>query len=267
VLRELDEIASGKPRGERDTDIVNASDIMVVVLPYSQPSVWKLLREAALAGRKVIYIRAEPQPNPVTEKRVPAQLSFPADPAPPAEKITWAERQGKADRAEGITCPDYRAFCAKFGIPGSALAQQMWSAYTRPMPRGKQQADNRPPSSVQQVIQPQRPGAAGSASSPGAPARPNKPSAAPSNVKPTRLDQHGIPVEWYEMAVRTLGASADVQDDGSSVRLVLKSGGKVIAEVPAPRGREAAASSATAFNRETAKRKLNPPEALADAWR
>ena len=259
VTRELDGIASGKPRRQRDADIVNASDIVVAVLTYAQPAVWKLLQAATLAGRKVIYIRvAQPLSNPETSKKIPVQRSSPAGLSTAAEKIAWARWQGTADRSQGRTCPDYRVFCAKFGIPGSALAQQMWSAYTRPIQKGNPRAD-------QAAVPRQRLAAAVSASSLQAPARPVKRSAAESTAKQTGLDRRGIPVDWYEIAVSNLGTHADVIDDGSAVRLVLKSGGKVLAEVPMPRGAGSAASFATAFNREVAKRKMNPP--LTDAWR
>ena len=91
LTRELDEIAGGKPRRERDADIVNASDIVVVVLPYTQPSVWTLLQAAARTGRTVICIpNGEPQPSPETGKQTLEQLNSSADPATPAEKIERA---------------------------------------------------------------------------------------------------------------------------------------------------------------------------------
>jgi hypothetical protein len=266
LTRELDEIAGGKPGRERDADIVNASDIVVVVLPYTQPSVWELLQAATRTGREVIYIpSAEPQPSPETGKKTPEQLNFPANPATPAEKIQWADLQGKADRAKGATCPDYRVFCAKFGIPGSALAQQMWSAYTRPTPTRNQRTPGQLRPSERAAAPPQRPNAVGTATSHETTARPIKRPVAESTVKATSTDRHGIPAEWYEIAVRTLGATAEVSDDGGPAQFVLKGGGKVLAKYPVPRGTKAAASSATAFNREIAKRKMNPP--LTEAWR
>jgi hypothetical protein len=49
---ELDEIAGGKPRRERDADIVDASDIVVVVLPYAQPSPGNCSRQQRVPGAK-----------------------------------------------------------------------------------------------------------------------------------------------------------------------------------------------------------------------
>ena len=77
----------------------------------------------------------------------------------------------------------------------------------------------------------------------------------------------GIPREWYEDAVKSLGAKAEIQEDGASVVVVLKVGGQVVGQYPEPRGRRAASRDVARFNKHVAERKVNPPDALVDAWR
>lgn len=78
MLRELNHQAAGKPRDQRDADIVNASHIVVVVLPYHQPGIREKLAAASAAGRKVVYVpRNQSQPNPLAGKTIPPQATAP----------------------------------------------------------------------------------------------------------------------------------------------------------------------------------------------
>lgn len=89
-------------------------------------------------------------------------------------------------------------------------------------------------------------------------------SAGPKSIAANR----GVPVvrkvsatldEWYEDAIRTLGARAEVQDDVSPVLVLFKIAGKVFGQFPEPRGREVALKYVNAFNKRVAAGRLNPP--------
>jgi hypothetical protein len=74
-----------------------------------------------------------------------------------------------------------------------------------------------------------------------------------------------IPREWHEDAVKALGATAEVQDDGTSVVVVYKVGGQVVDQYHEPRGRKAAVRDVDRFNKAVAAGKMNP--ALGDICR
>jgi hypothetical protein len=264
-MRELTDLAASKPRYERDTDIVSASRIVVVVLPDTHREIWKMLHQLALADRVTIYVDySNLETKPTGPKVTTGPHASPAGLSTAAETIAWARQQGKADRRAGATCPDYRAFCAKYGLPGSALAQQMWSAYMQPIPR--RQPPTQAHHTIGESVPPQRIRGAAPVPPP-AITRQKTTRSAVCCSKPAVPAQPGIPREWRDIAVRTLGAKAEVQETDAVVLVILTSGGKVLAKYPEPRSRTVADSEAAAFNKEIATGKLNPPEVQVDNWR
>lgn len=275
LTRELGYLAASKPRYERDADIVSASRIVVVVLPHPHREIWKLLHQAALAGRVVIYVdysSLETKPTGpkvaagphATLTALPGSRAALAGLSTAADTIAWAKLQGKQDRRAGATCPDYRAFCARHGLPGSSLAQRMWSAYMRPLPGQQPRAQSH--LAVREPVPPRRIQGAALAP-PLAVGRKETTRSAASRLRSAVPAQSGIPREWRDTALRTLGAMAEVHETGGTVLLTLSSGGKVLAKSLEPRGRKVAVPEAAAFNKEVARAKLNPPEAQVDNWR
>jgi hypothetical protein len=263
-MRELSDVAASKPRSQRDTDIVAASHIVVVVLPYPRPKTWTPHRPAR-GDRRFIYVQGRQETKPAAAKVIPQQPGASAGLSTEAGKIAWAKRRGIADRSAGVACADYRAFCAKHAVPGSPLAQRMWSAYTVPI--WAQQTRKQPTNAVRESPSAQRIRPSVPATSPTAAGTKLTAPAAAQQPKPTAATHRGIPQEWYDIAVKTIGAKAEAQENGAAVMVVLTAGGKLLDDFREPRGRKTADHETATFNKEVAVRKLNPPEAQADNWR
>ena len=93
--------------------------------------------------------------------------------------------------------------------------------------------------------------------------RPNQRAQGQASVQSPLVE--GIPREWYEDAVKALGATAEVQDEGTTVVVVYKVGGHVVDQYPESRGRKATVRDVDGFNKAVASGKMNP--ALGDICR
>jgi hypothetical protein len=76
-----------------------------------------------------------------------------------------------------------------------------------------------------------------------------------------------FPADWYTDAASAFRAVAEVQEDGTTIRVVLKVDCNVIHAIIEPRGRNVAARKAVQFNKDVAILKTNPGRTLVDTWR
>jgi hypothetical protein len=73
--------------------------------------------------------------------------------------------------------------------------------------------------------------------------------------------------EWEQIAVRTLGARAEVHDDGTPVVVILMVGGKAVDQFAVPEGRDKALKYVRAFDEKAKRHRVHAPELLVDEWR
>jgi hypothetical protein len=83
-------------------------------------------------------------------------------------------------------------------------------------------------------------------------------------------DRRAVPeilAEWHKIAVRTLGARAEVRDSAGPVVVVLIVGGKAVDQFPVPRGRDKALKYVREFDEKVKRHRVHAPELLTDEWR
>jgi hypothetical protein len=130
IIRDLDVAHKSKPCAERNADIVNASHVLVVISPYPEndarslrSGAWTAIRMAMAADLEIMYVpRPTRQQEPVTRKaaRKPGAVA-----AAGAKDVTWAARQGRADRKAGTQRRRYKHFLSAYSLPESGLTLQM----------------------------------------------------------------------------------------------------------------------------------------------
>lgn len=138
IMRDLDVLHRTKLYEDRNRDIAEASDILVV-LPASpeldprshQSGTWRTVQIMRELDRRIILI---PRSGKVQDS---ARLSFVterrAEPEPTGsvvKNVVWARRLARVDRKAGTAISRYAEFRSRYDLPAEKLTQQMWSAYT-----------------------------------------------------------------------------------------------------------------------------------------
>jgi hypothetical protein len=255
IVNDLDAVHGSKPRAERDAEIVNACRILIAMPPYSGSDprssgtgAQMMVQMARAAGREIFYV---PQPGPARiprdrkapPKRVTVTVATARKASPKkvtatsamvTKDVAWAERQGKKDRPTKKWCGKYTRFLSVYSLPESELTSQMWTAYTK--------ARKRTPTKVQQKI--------------------------PVKGKRLAPPVSRFPSERRLVELRNLGAVAEVQTVGRRSRVVtFRVSGRIAEQFVQPGGLRTAAAYVTEFNKSVHVRRVNPPEAIRDAWR
>jgi hypothetical protein len=134
-MSDLDVLHEGKPRPERDADIVSAAHILIAVIPYGEDDprsflsdTWKMIRMGRAAGRDIIYVprrgrtQAPGSPKAATQQRTVIAAAR-------AKDVKWATHRGQMDRKSGTACRRYQQFRTTYNLSESKLTRQMWIAY------------------------------------------------------------------------------------------------------------------------------------------
>jgi hypothetical protein len=137
VIPGLQVVHSGKPRKERDADIVNASQVLIDVSPRPQDDLRSsqsrshLTNQAGRAAvRETFYLKQSsllPKPgDPKALKKQPATTTV-ATKKTTMKNVADAERQGGEDYKAGRQCRKYKDFLSKYGLFKSDDSLQMWA--------------------------------------------------------------------------------------------------------------------------------------------
>jgi hypothetical protein len=147
VMRGLSRIHESKPSRERDADIVDASEILIVITGgRPQPELDASVKRAEASSRTVIYLKGTANANkPPTRKpdSPPKRLSAAAG----GKDVAWAVRQGRQDKIAGKRSQGYKRFRSSHDLQVSDTSLHLWHTYRNAYQKQPQRAQVSPPAS------------------------------------------------------------------------------------------------------------------------
>jgi hypothetical protein len=131
VTRGLNRIHESKPPRQRDADIVDTSEILIVVRDRRpQPELEAAVKRAEAASLRVIYI-TEGANARTPSSREPDRPHKPSPALTARKNPSWAERLGHEDAIAGRPCRKYKTFLSTYKLEKSDASLQLWNAYCK----------------------------------------------------------------------------------------------------------------------------------------
>jgi hypothetical protein len=129
VILGLNRICESKPPAQRDAEIIDASDIIIVIRNgESQAQIDMAVRRAQAANRELVFLKITTvAQKPPARKQDP--ILKPESATTEERTLEWAARQARSDSLAGNPCQRYKDFRAKYDLPKCDISLQMWNSY------------------------------------------------------------------------------------------------------------------------------------------
>jgi hypothetical protein len=129
VMRGLNRIYESKPPRQRNVDIVDACEILVIIRTSGQQSELEMvIKRAQAANRTIIDLTGDENVRESATRKAES-VAKPCPVVATERTPEWAARQGREDAAAGKSCPRYETFRSTYELKKCDASLGMWHAY------------------------------------------------------------------------------------------------------------------------------------------